>query len=202
MRDGHGQNSAPITKACARPLGTGCSAYSRARPHCLPVPSRCLNAAWSCGVVMIGKSPGCRQASTPTAGSKSWAYRRRAAVCLEVTSVSGWSRVPAPPARNDLLTRHGWSAAKPLPERKPSYRRSRSRSLPENPKVRANNAAIQSGIGGALRRYRVVSAIDRDDRWITACERSLKRDHSTGETVAAGHSLRREMVGAPDIAAQ
>ena len=48
--------SAPMVKACASPLGSGCTAYCSETPSCAPSPSRRSNCAASCGVVMIRMS--------------------------------------------------------------------------------------------------------------------------------------------------
>src|ERR1700727_846511 len=49
-------NFSPITKACASPLGSGCSAYSIRTPHSEPSPRRRRNIGRSCGVEMISVS--------------------------------------------------------------------------------------------------------------------------------------------------
>ena len=48
--------SAPMTNAWANPFGSGCTAYSMRMPHCDPSPSKVMNPACSCGVVMISTS--------------------------------------------------------------------------------------------------------------------------------------------------
>ena len=49
-------NGPPITKACASPFGTSCTAYENAHPNCDPSPNRCRNCGKSCGVEMINTS--------------------------------------------------------------------------------------------------------------------------------------------------
>ena len=46
-------NSSPMIKACARPSGDGCSAYSKRTQKLLPSPNRRLNPGKSNGVEII-----------------------------------------------------------------------------------------------------------------------------------------------------
>jgi hypothetical protein len=53
---GRRTNSRPITNAWANPLGSGCSAYENAIPHCAPSPRSSRKRGRSCGVEMTSTS--------------------------------------------------------------------------------------------------------------------------------------------------
>ncbi len=90
---------APMRNAWARPSGAGCTAYVMFMPQWLPSPSSSAKRGVSCGVEMIEDVADARQHQRAERVVDHRLVVDRQQLLADSASVTGYRRVPEPPAR-------------------------------------------------------------------------------------------------------